>query len=628
MVNFIKIDEFVNSLKTNNLVKWIKNILRGLFNVAVFLFFSLTFYNNANEIVKGKHYCILNIGGGKRRRNRDDEPSDAFEEPSFGYLNKNRKILLLSEKKHKTARDLYLDDNQVDALICGVAAFVGRKGIRKVSVLTSIFCTKLAADPDTDPITYMHIYKSNFDILLAPIVEEEHWYVAAFYVDTKIVTVYDSLHWPVPSIFPRLKKCIESVLHLQFTLKNDNKNITKQKNGYDCGVNCFRNAEEICFHEKCNLFIPYYPEAERARAREILRRLQNKEIKDDWVPHVVTPTHYTTLNRPTDEPEKIVNAKSSDSDVEILDEKKDISSKTDKKADDEKKDETNICDDSIGCLNDPIQKMGIDDSTEIKEDKKVLTNDEENETQQKIDENFIDYCNRKRIRKDSDARKEYNAEKNAAKSKLAQNEKKKGSKCETDKMKAADDKSEKDDKEYEILSVDEEIGLNKEALETVAEFCSRKRIKNDTKGKAKHKQSVKNAKEKLEKNEKAKDKIKTEDGCSDTVTDYNDLQLDLFFTLNSAYSVLSSLKKDPIHDLQLITGPLDKATVIVQIDRESEPINGKFIILGKDFNTIFIELWSTTKIESKEGSTWKFSGKIKLEGGVLLMDVAESSKFA
>uniref|UniRef100_A0A914QBC3 Ubiquitin-like protease family profile domain-containing protein n=1 Tax=Panagrolaimus davidi TaxID=227884 RepID=A0A914QBC3_9BILA len=377
----------------------------------------------------------------------------------------------------------------------------------------------------------MHIYKSNFDILLAPIVEEEHWYVAAFYVDTKIVTVYDSLHWPVPSIFPRLKKCIESVLHLQFTLKNDNRNITKQQNGFDCGINAFRNAEEICFHGKCSLFVPYYPEAERARAREILTKLTKKEITDQWVPRVVTSTDYTNLNKPTDEPQKEVKAKSSDdaSDIEILEENqtlKDIVSKTDKKADDAKKDETNICDESIGCLNDPIQKMGIEDSMDVEEETKVLTDEEKNETQQKIDETFIDYCNRKRIRKDSDARKEFNAEKNAAKFKLAENEKLQVSKSETETIKPTDDKSDKDNKEYEILSIDEETALKKEVLETAAEFCSRKRIKNDTKGKAKHKQSVKVATEKLAKNEKSKEyminkikNIKTEDGCSNIVVD-------------------------------------------------------------------------------------------------------------
>uniref|UniRef100_A0A914PD09 Ubiquitin-like protease family profile domain-containing protein n=1 Tax=Panagrolaimus davidi TaxID=227884 RepID=A0A914PD09_9BILA len=497
-----------------------------LFNVAVFLIFSLNFSNNAPEIVKEKNYCILNIGGGKRRCNRDDEPSDAFEEPSFGYLKKNRKIFLLSEKKHKTVRDLYLDDNQVDALICGVAAFVSRKGIRKVSVLTSHFCTKLAADPETDPITYMHIYKSNFDILLAPIVEEEHWYVAAFYVDTKIVTVYDSLHWPVPSVFPRLKKCIESVLHLQFTLKNDNRNITKQQNGFDCGINAFRNAEEICFHGKCNLISPYYPEAERARAREILIKLTNKQITDEWVPRVVNSTDYTKLNKPTDEPQKEASDSDSDS-IKTLDDKKTLQNtvpKADKKAD-----EANICNIhvSIGCLNDPIQKMSIDDSVDVDEDNNFLTDEEKNETQQKVDQNFIDYCNRKRIRKDSDARKEFNAEKNAAKAKLAENEKLKVSKSETETIKPADDKSDKDDKEYEILSVDEEAALNKEVLETAAEFCNRKRIKNDTKGKAKHKQSAKDAKEKLANNEKAKEymikkikSIKTEDGISDTVINY------------------------------------------------------------------------------------------------------------
>uniref|UniRef100_A0A914Q3W4 Ubiquitin-like protease family profile domain-containing protein n=1 Tax=Panagrolaimus davidi TaxID=227884 RepID=A0A914Q3W4_9BILA len=406
--------------------------------------------------------------GRKRKRKRDDEPSGSFQEPSSDYLNNNRKILLFSEGKHKSFKDLFLDDNQINALICGVAAFVSKKGIRKFAVLPSIFSTILAADPKADPILYMNIFKSDYDILLAPIGSDDHWYLATFFVDEKIVTVYDSLHWPVPSIFPRLKNCIESVLHVQFTEKNDNQNVTKQQNGYDCGVNCYRNAEEICFHGKCNLFDPYYPEAERARAREILRRLKNKEIKDQWVPAVVTSTHYTTLNRPTDEPEKEVTEKSSDdnSDVEVLDE-----------SDDDKKDETNICDISIGCLNDPIQKMGLHDSMNVDEEQKSLTNDEE---------------------------------------------------------------SQKDDTECKLLSVDEEIVLNKESLETAAEFCTRKRIKNDNKGKSKHQQSVKAAKETLAKNEKQKEymmtkikNIKTEERCSDTVRDYVDINEDLELMTNA-----------------------------------------------------------------------------------------------
>uniref|UniRef100_A0A914QVQ7 Helitron helicase-like domain-containing protein n=1 Tax=Panagrolaimus davidi TaxID=227884 RepID=A0A914QVQ7_9BILA len=79
---------------------------------------------------------------------------------------------------------------------------------------------------------------------------------------------------------------------------------------------------------------------------------------------------------------------------------------------------------------------------------------------------------------------------------------------------------------FDFFERQPECVLNKEALETVAEFCSRKRIRNDTKGKAQHKQSVKVAKEKLANNEKAKEyminkikTIKTEDGCTDTVTD-------------------------------------------------------------------------------------------------------------
>uniref|UniRef100_A0A914YJE4 Ubiquitin-like protease family profile domain-containing protein n=1 Tax=Panagrolaimus superbus TaxID=310955 RepID=A0A914YJE4_9BILA len=164
----------------------------------------------------------------------------------------------------------------------------------------------------------MEIYKDNYDILLASIAAGAHWYLAAFFIETKMVVVYDSLHYPIPQIFTRLKSCIESVLHKQFTLKNENNNITLQQNEYDCGVHAFRNAEEICFHGECKLLVPYYAEAERARAREILRRLKDKEITYLWVPHVQSHFDYIDLNKPPDTVAEEVGIVKDDSDIQII----------------------------------------------------------------------------------------------------------------------------------------------------------------------------------------------------------------------------------------------------------------------------------------------------------------------
>uniref|UniRef100_A0A914RCG0 Ubiquitin-like protease family profile domain-containing protein n=1 Tax=Panagrolaimus davidi TaxID=227884 RepID=A0A914RCG0_9BILA len=450
-------------------------------------------YKKINEIAQEKNYSTLIIGGGKR----------THDDPPLAHLQTYRQILLFSEDKHKTVQDLYLNDDQVDALICGVAAFVGRKGIRKVAVLPSTFCNYLSIHSDANPIRSLAIYKSNFDILLAPIASGGHWYLAAFYMDTKIVVVYDSLHWPVPSIFTRVKKCIESVLRIQFTLKNRNYTVTKQQNGYDCGVNCFRNAEEICFHGKCNLFNPYYPEAERARAREILRRLKNKEITDEWVPHVATPTHYTNLNKPTVEPgkEKEKQAKSSDddSDIEILEEDqtlKDNVSTTDKKADDAKHDETNICDESIGCLNDPIEKMGIDDSIEIQEEIFVAINGN----------NVVLKKNIKKEKMDDD---EFVESKKGIKRALQEDK----NDQEIKKIKTDDKADDAMEVDETLMTTEEETQAQKDKNESFEEFCRRKRIsKKAPKSKNAYQKSISTADQILKENNRKKEYMQNKRG--------------------------------------------------------------------------------------------------------------------
>uniref|UniRef100_A0A914Z919 Uncharacterized protein n=1 Tax=Panagrolaimus superbus TaxID=310955 RepID=A0A914Z919_9BILA len=108
------------------------------------------------------------------------------------------------------------------------------------------------------------------------------------------------MHSAVPSIFWYLKASVESILHIRFTLKNESSTVTLQQNEYDCGVHDFRNAEEICFHGKCKIINPYHAEAERARAREILRKLKDNEIEDEWVPHVEQATDFIHLNKPSE----------------------------------------------------------------------------------------------------------------------------------------------------------------------------------------------------------------------------------------------------------------------------------------------------------------------------------------
>uniref|UniRef100_A0AC34FPX1 Ubiquitin-like protease family profile domain-containing protein n=1 Tax=Panagrolaimus sp. ES5 TaxID=591445 RepID=A0AC34FPX1_9BILA len=261
---------------------------------------------------------LWNIGKGGAKRKTDDDVSteggiDSYIPPRLNYLQRHVKILSPSEGKHTSVQDLYLQGDHVNGLLTGVADFVGRMNIRKVAVLPAFFSEMLANNPDVDPLRYLQVYHNNYDILLAPVCESLHWYIVVFFVNEKKVSPYDSLKSGTPRIFNVLKTCIESVLHIQFDYEDKSDTVILQENGYDCGVNDFRMAEQICFTGENRIIEPFYAEAERARCREILRKLTDNEINDEWVPTVQSGTDFINLNKPNDEEVIIVNE--SDDDV-------------------------------------------------------------------------------------------------------------------------------------------------------------------------------------------------------------------------------------------------------------------------------------------------------------------------
>uniref|UniRef100_A0A914YW53 Ubiquitin-like protease family profile domain-containing protein n=1 Tax=Panagrolaimus superbus TaxID=310955 RepID=A0A914YW53_9BILA len=267
---------------------------------------------------------LWNIGSGGGKRKNDDDGSteecnnDFFIPPRLNYLQRHVKILLHSEGRHLSIQDLFLQGDHVNGLLTGVAAFVARMKIRKVAVLPAFVSEMLASNPNVDLLRYLQVYRSNFDILLAPVCEVSHWFLVVFYVDTKIVTSYDSMKSGPPLIFNALKRCVESVLHVQFAYEDKSDMVTLQQNGYDCGVNGFRMGEQICFNGENSLIEPFYAEAERARCREILRRLTVNEISDEWVPPVLNATDFVDLNKPFDTEAITVNDSVNDSEIEII----------------------------------------------------------------------------------------------------------------------------------------------------------------------------------------------------------------------------------------------------------------------------------------------------------------------
>uniref|UniRef100_A0A914YQK9 Uncharacterized protein n=1 Tax=Panagrolaimus superbus TaxID=310955 RepID=A0A914YQK9_9BILA len=133
-----------------------------------------------------------------------------------------------------------------------------------------------------------------------------------------------------PLIFNALKRCVESVLHVQFAYEDKSDMVTLQQNGYDCGVHGFRMGEQICFTGENSLIEPFYAEAERARCREILRKLTDNEISDEWVPPVQNVTDFVDLNKPYDTEAITVNELSDD----VIEIKNTITDKTFKKNND------------------------------------------------------------------------------------------------------------------------------------------------------------------------------------------------------------------------------------------------------------------------------------------------------
>uniref|UniRef100_A0A914Y4G7 Ubiquitin-like protease family profile domain-containing protein n=1 Tax=Panagrolaimus superbus TaxID=310955 RepID=A0A914Y4G7_9BILA len=266
---------------------------------------------------------LWNIGsGGGKRKILDgvntEECNDSYIPPRLNYLQRHVKILLHSEGKHTSVQDLFLQGDHVNGLLTGVAAYVGRMKIRKVAVLPAFVAEMLAINPNVDPLRYLQVYRSNFDILLAPVCEQSHWFLVVFYVNDRVVTSYDSMKSQPPLIFNALKRCIESVLHVQFAYEDKSDMVTLQQNGYDCGVHGFRMGEQICFNGENSLIEPFYAEAERARCREILRKLTVNEICDEWVLPVQNDTDFVNLNKPNNADVITVNGSDNDIEIEII----------------------------------------------------------------------------------------------------------------------------------------------------------------------------------------------------------------------------------------------------------------------------------------------------------------------
>uniref|UniRef100_A0A914Y154 Ubiquitin-like protease family profile domain-containing protein n=1 Tax=Panagrolaimus superbus TaxID=310955 RepID=A0A914Y154_9BILA len=275
----------------------------------------------------------IGSGGGKRKIVGNvitEECNDSYIPPRLNYLQRHVKILLYSEGKHTSVQDLYLQGDHVNGLLTGVAAFVGRMNIRKVAVLPAFVAEMLASNPNVDPLRYLQVYRSNFEILLAPVCEQSHWFLVVFYVNARVVTSYDSMKSGPPNIFNALKRCIESVLHVQFAYEDKSDTVTLQQNGYDCGVNGFRMGEQICFNGENTLIEPFYAEAERARCREILRKLTDNEISDEWVLPVQNDTDFVNLNKPNNADVITVNDSDNGIEIEIIEtDKKTVNKKND-----------------------------------------------------------------------------------------------------------------------------------------------------------------------------------------------------------------------------------------------------------------------------------------------------------
>uniref|UniRef100_A0A914YJJ7 Uncharacterized protein n=1 Tax=Panagrolaimus superbus TaxID=310955 RepID=A0A914YJJ7_9BILA len=238
-----------------------------------------------------------------------------------------------------------------------------------------------------------------------------------------------------------------------------NHTVNLQMDGYACGVRCTRMAESICLEGENALINPFYDIAERARVREIVHILAFDGCPDDWFPGVKTATDYLDSTEHLKIREKNNKLDTKENSTIILE--------------NVKENEKNF-DVSVECLNEPMQNMDIDESVDIDEIDILLTTFEEANLHQQICENFVDYCKRKGLKRNNEARVEFYAEKEAAKEKLSQNENFKTLNSATvisENVQTATNIEE----EHKLLSPEEETTLNNEIRETVATFCKRKK---------------------------------------------------------------------------------------------------------------------------------------------------------
>uniref|UniRef100_A0AC34G2Y5 Uncharacterized protein n=1 Tax=Panagrolaimus sp. ES5 TaxID=591445 RepID=A0AC34G2Y5_9BILA len=208
------------------------------------------------------------------------------------------------------------------------------------------------------------------------------------------------------------------------------------------------------------------------------RKLKDTEIEDEWVPFVQNPTDFVDLNKPSDNVDEVIIVSDNDSEVEIIEpkdiKKNDATTVTQKINDDKKitvtnKDD-NIFDISFSCLNDPIKNMGINDSIEFAND--IPMKIEKADSVLSIED-----------RKD-----------------LSENTQQK---MEVDVIEKIEQKDSSN-----LMTNEEEVKVKKDATETFAEFCKRKKIKKDAKAKTKYNLAIKTAEQKIKENERLKECMK------------------------------------------------------------------------------------------------------------------------
>uniref|UniRef100_A0A914QFD3 Uncharacterized protein n=1 Tax=Panagrolaimus davidi TaxID=227884 RepID=A0A914QFD3_9BILA len=89
---------------------------------------------------------------------------------------------------------------------------------------------------------------------------------------------------------------------------------------------------------------------------------------------------------------------------------------------------------------------------------------------------------------------------------------------------------------------------------------------------------------------------------------------------------LSSATQRPIVDLSTIQSTMKNATVICSIDQDSEKVNDKFVVVGRDYKNKYIELISEKEVQVIVGEEWKVIGNIRIDDGNVVMDVQKWQK--